>query len=175
MGDGPFSSQKSLGSQWYIYDTLYLYFIPAWISNFIHHELWYEITYPFQNLTGPTVEVLKWISNFIPPLTRYVITYPYFPGVELKLISMKYTTDKTMENLESTMETRLIDILICKASISYFNAVLMCSVMGQTCNLQCPKLKIRNRIFSNLSFPDISLTTSQDIPHHIMNLPIFCA
>ena len=123
-----------------------------------------------------------WISNIITQLTRYVITYAYFPGVEfkltLRLMSMKYTTGKYMENFESRMETLVFDILICKASITYLNTVLMCSVMGQICNLQCPKLKISNRIYSNLSFPDISLTIShnfQDIPHHIMNILIFCA
>ena len=31
--------------------------IPAWISNYIHHKMWYEITYPFPNFNGATVEV----------------------------------------------------------------------------------------------------------------------
>ena len=31
--------------------------IPAWISNHIHFELWDEITYPFLNFNGCTVEV----------------------------------------------------------------------------------------------------------------------
>ena len=31
--------------------------IPAWISNCIHYKLWDEITYPFQNFNGCTVEV----------------------------------------------------------------------------------------------------------------------
>ena len=31
--------------------------IPAWISNYIHYKLWDEITYPFLNFNGATVEV----------------------------------------------------------------------------------------------------------------------
>ena len=33
--------------------------IPAWISNYIHDEVWDEITYPFPNLSGATVAPLK--------------------------------------------------------------------------------------------------------------------
>ena len=40
--------------------------IPAWISNYIHYKVWDEITYPFPNFNGVTVEVWEWISNFIP-------------------------------------------------------------------------------------------------------------
>ena len=35
-----------------------------------------EITYPFTNFNGCTVEVWEWISNFIPHFTGHVITYP---------------------------------------------------------------------------------------------------
>ena len=31
--------------------------IPAWISNHIHYEMYDEITYPFLNFNGATVEV----------------------------------------------------------------------------------------------------------------------
>ena len=31
--------------------------IPAWISNYIHYNMWDEITYPFLNFSGCTVEV----------------------------------------------------------------------------------------------------------------------
>ena len=31
--------------------------IPAWISNYIHYEVWVEITYPFLNFNVATVEV----------------------------------------------------------------------------------------------------------------------
>ena len=49
--------------------------IPVWISNYIHHKVWDEITYPFPNFNGAAVEVWEWLSNFIPHFTRYVITY----------------------------------------------------------------------------------------------------
>ena len=31
--------------------------IPAWISNYIHYNVWDEITYPFLNFSGATVGV----------------------------------------------------------------------------------------------------------------------
>ena len=31
--------------------------IPAWISNYTHYNVWDEITYPFLNFNGGTVEV----------------------------------------------------------------------------------------------------------------------
>ena len=50
--------------------------IPAWISNCNYHKVWDEITYPFPNFNGYTVEVWKWRSNFVPHFTGHVITYP---------------------------------------------------------------------------------------------------
>ena len=47
-----------------------------WISNHIHYKMWDEITYPFLNFNGSTVEVKEWISNFILHFTGHVITYP---------------------------------------------------------------------------------------------------
>ena len=43
------------------------------ISNYIHWNMWDEITYPFPNFNGVTVEVWEWISNVIPHFTRHVI------------------------------------------------------------------------------------------------------
>ena len=40
--------------------------IPAWTSNHMPSEVWVEITYPFPNTNGATVEVWEWIINFIP-------------------------------------------------------------------------------------------------------------
>ena len=31
--------------------------IPAWVSNYIHYNVWGEITYPFLNFNDATVEV----------------------------------------------------------------------------------------------------------------------
>ena len=48
----------------------------AWISNYIHYNVWDEISYPSLNFKGCTVEVWEWISNFISHFARHVITYP---------------------------------------------------------------------------------------------------
>ena len=37
-----------------------------------------EITYPFPNFNGTTVEVWEWISNLILHFIRNVITYPFW-------------------------------------------------------------------------------------------------
>ena len=50
--------------------------IPVCISNYINYKVWDEITYPFPNFNGYTVEVWEWISNFIPHFTGHMITYP---------------------------------------------------------------------------------------------------
>ena len=44
------------------------------INNYIHCKVWDEITYPFPNFNGCTVEVWEWINNFIPLFTGHVIT-----------------------------------------------------------------------------------------------------
>ena len=51
--------------------------IPAWINNYTHYKVWDEITYPFPNFNGGTVEVWEWINNFTPHFTGHVITYPW--------------------------------------------------------------------------------------------------
>ena len=42
--------------------------VPAWISNYMYCKVWDEITYPFENFNGTTVEIWEWISSFIPHL-----------------------------------------------------------------------------------------------------------
>ena len=46
------------------------------ISYHIPSKVWIEITYPFPNFNGATVEVWEWIYNFIPQFIMDVITYP---------------------------------------------------------------------------------------------------
>ena len=50
--------------------------IPSWISNYMPRKVWNEITYPFLNFNGFTVEVQERISYFIPHFTMAVVTYP---------------------------------------------------------------------------------------------------
>ena len=38
--------------------------------------MWDEITYPFLNFNGATVEVKESLGNFIPHFIGHVITYP---------------------------------------------------------------------------------------------------
>ena len=50
--------------------------IPTWRSNDMPHKVWDEITYPFPNVNGTTVEFWVWIRNFIPHFTSHLVTYP---------------------------------------------------------------------------------------------------
>ena len=50
--------------------------IAAGISNHMPCEVWDEITYPFPNFNGATVEACEWISYFIQPFIMDMITYP---------------------------------------------------------------------------------------------------
>ena len=50
--------------------------IRAWRSNHMPGTVWDEITYPFPNLIGYTVEVWEWINNFIAHFIMDVDTYP---------------------------------------------------------------------------------------------------
>ena len=46
--------------QWDCWGPFYLHGLTlnwTWISNYIHYEVWDEITYPFWNFNGATVEV----------------------------------------------------------------------------------------------------------------------
>ena len=50
--------------------------IPAWINNHMPRKMWAEITYPFPNLNGCTVEFWELTTNFIPPFIMDPITHP---------------------------------------------------------------------------------------------------
>ena len=50
--------------------------IPVWRSNQVPIKVWDEITCPFPNFNGCTVEVWGWISDSIPHFMINVITYP---------------------------------------------------------------------------------------------------
>ena len=65
----------------------YLALIPTWMSCYIHYKLWDEITYPFLNINGCTVEVREWIlSHFIPHFTMAVIKL-YHSGLKSNHVS----------------------------------------------------------------------------------------
>ena len=50
--------------------------IPAWITYHMPGKVCDEITYPFPNFNGCTVEVWEWKTNFIPHFIMDLITYP---------------------------------------------------------------------------------------------------
>ena len=49
---------------------------PACIINHMSNKMWGEITYPFPNFNGCTMNGMEYISNFTPHLMMDVITYP---------------------------------------------------------------------------------------------------
>ena len=55
---------------------------PAWISHNMSCKVWDEITYPFPNFNGCTVEFGEWIGNFTLHFVTDVITYSEGWGFE---------------------------------------------------------------------------------------------
>ena len=47
-------------------------------------KVWDEITYPFPNFNGCTVEVWEWISNFIPHFMMDVSKLLIYAGIKVK-------------------------------------------------------------------------------------------
>ena len=60
------------------FTNLLLSLIPAWIRIHIHRKVWHEITYPFPNVNGCTVEVWEWMIDLISDLTMHVNIYPWW-------------------------------------------------------------------------------------------------
>ena len=58
-----------------------LFLILAWINNHMPSKVWVEITFPFLNFNGCTVEVCEFISNFIP---HSIMDYNYLSMLGLK-------------------------------------------------------------------------------------------
>ena len=58
------------------FSRTWIYLIPAWIRNHMSGIMWDEITHPFRNFYGSTVEVSESICNFILQFAVDVITYP---------------------------------------------------------------------------------------------------
>ena len=65
-------------------------------------KAWDEITYPFPNFNGATVEVWEWISNFIPHLMMdELLIHSGF--------TLKYITKKAPGHSVSKMSTISVD------------------------------------------------------------------
>ena len=54
---GPYDKAIEYKKYWAPFYLHGLNYIPAWINNCIHYNVWDEITYPFLNFNGATVEV----------------------------------------------------------------------------------------------------------------------
>ena len=59
---------------------------PASIRNYTHYKMWDEISYPFPNFNGSTVDVWEWITDFIPHFIMDVLTY----GCQRQFNSTRY-------------------------------------------------------------------------------------
>ena len=63
---------------------------PAWIMNHKPSKKWDEITYPFKNFSGASVQVLEWISNLVISLPLYNgCNYVSMLGFELSHLSKR--------------------------------------------------------------------------------------
>ena len=58
------------------------------INNYMPSKVWDQITYPFPNINGCTVEVWEWINNFIPRIIMKVINSSML-GLKLYLVNKR--------------------------------------------------------------------------------------
>ena len=65
------------------FTEIFLTLTPAWISNYIYYKMCDEITYPFPNFHGGTVEVWEWIDNFVPRLLD--MWWLIYAGIKVKI------------------------------------------------------------------------------------------
>ena len=80
--------KKDQGLYYYYFCKHGLILISPWISKDTLSKLWGEITHPFPNFKGCTVEVWEWISNFNTRFTVDVITY--CPACRTSLIATRF-------------------------------------------------------------------------------------
>ena len=62
-----------------------------------------EITYPFPNFNGATVEVWEWISNFIPHFLIYMIHLPIIISIVLLVLEQFDDSTSTDELILAIM------------------------------------------------------------------------
>ena len=65
----------------------WLKFNPS-VSNYIKYKAWDDITYPFPNFNGATVEVWEWINN-IHPILYWACDYLSMMGLKLIHVSRR--------------------------------------------------------------------------------------
>ena len=84
---------------------------------------WGEITYPFPNFNGCTVEVWEWISNFIPHYIMDVITY-----LCLKLIPVSKKGSQVVETIPCRRQRPVI--LLCQLYVRWWLGSDRCHGIG---------------------------------------------
>ena len=60
--------------------------ILIWISQQIHYKVLDEITYPFPNFNGCTIDVWEWISDFIQHFTSHVFLLLFDVGITISVL-----------------------------------------------------------------------------------------
>ena len=61
------------------------------------NEVWDEITFPFRNFNGATIEIWEWISNFTPSHIMDITTY--HTGIKVDQVSKRAPADKWISEL----------------------------------------------------------------------------
>ena len=113
-------------------------------NNHVHYNVWDEITYPFSNLNGCTVESWEWIRTFIPHFTVHVITWggggggtrsPLF--VLLNYIDYEYNVNGFSYDwlLEGSFRQHCVWIIV-QTSVLTDTHFILIIIGGQKVNLQ---------------------------------------
>ena len=80
----------------------------ARMDNNMPGNVWDEISYPFPNVSGCTVEVWKWIRSFIPHLIMDIITIPCWDIRTLHDCPSHMNENLLISNSKLTSDSELI-------------------------------------------------------------------
>ena len=90
--------------------------------------MWDEITYPFPNLNGTTVEVLEWVSNFVPHFIGHVSKREEI-ATYLSLLHHMLSPSTSMNSLGLDMLSCLImeswTFIAVSATLTYSHFILL--------------------------------------------------
>ena len=81
----------------------------TWISKYIQYNVWDEITYPFSNFNGCTVEVWEWIRFVILHFTGYVVII----HAEIKVNPYKWKGPRSFTSLIQILVNILVEVDNC--------------------------------------------------------------
>ena len=131
----------------------------TWINcnPIIHYKMWDEITYPFPNFNGCTVEVWEWISNIIPHFTGEC---DYLSMLGIKLIHVTKCAPGVSLPTGIILKTNEAVINIYVSVVYIYRLLSHLNVCHFIANVNCLFISVHN---------DIMMRNDENIYYHMAN------